>query len=724
MKIASLFGISFIFTILILSTSLPYQTIEAQKGGPDFIPGQYIVVLEDGVSSQNVIKKHGAAPDFVYSHALNGFSAPLSPAALAELKQDPRVKYVEQVQKLSISVQDIPTGIDRIDAEPGTSTTSYADKVTVAIIDTGIADHLDLNVVKKVNCAKKGPFNQECKEGNANDANGHGTHVAGTVAARDNTEGVVGVAPGADLWAMKVFKDNGDGWTSYSIAALDYIIGQGGVDVVNMSLTSSTSQAVNDAVKRTYDAGIVVVVAAGNQLSDASTRSPASAPEAITVSAIADFDGKGGGKADQTVNFSICTEDTDDSFACFSNFGSLIDIAAPGVLILSTWNDGGYATISGTSMASPHVAGAAAKLIADARNSIPSMELTPQQVLNKLVTEDSIKAGETNYFTGDVDAFAEPLLYVGDQTQTTEPTFSISSDPEITIKSGSSDSTTVTVSSVNGFSDDVTLSTTTPTDITATLDPTSVSILIDGSQQSSLTIKVDSSIASGQYDVEISGTNGIITQSTILTVNVQTIPSAPQDLQAAPGDSQVTLTWIAPNSVGGSEITNYNVYRVSSSQETPIATTLGDDLTFTDSELNNDQEYRYKVTSENNVGESDFSIEVSATPSASSTPTFVTVDSVTVTGQGGKNADKHVVVTVVLIDNLGNPISGASVTTELYRDGVFLDDATGTTSDSGTAVFSLKNARSGTYVAHVTNVVAELQWSDKSPVISDPYIKK
>jgi len=698
MKISSLFGISFIFTILILSTSLPYQTIEAQKGGPDFIPGQYIVVLEDGVSSQNVIKKHGAAPDFVYSHALNGFSAPLSPAALAELKQDPRVKYVEQVQKLSISVQDIPTGINRIDAEPGTSTTSYADKVTVAIIDTGIADHLDLNVVKKVNCAKKGPFNQECKEGNANDANGHGTHVAGTVAARDNTEGVVGVAPGANLWAMKVFKDNGDGWTSYSIAALDYIIGQGGVDVVNMSLTSSTSQAVNDAVKRTYDAGIVVVVAAGNQLSDASTRSPASAPEAITVSAIADFNGRGGGGADQTVNFSICTEDTDDSFACFSNFGSLIDIAAPGVLILSTWNDGGYATISGTSMASPHVAGAAAKLIADARNLNPPQELSTSDVLGGLLA-NSITQGD-DYFSGDPDSYAEPLLYVGNT----------SGNPSVSITNpNNGDTVSGTVIITADASDDNGVN--------------KVEFFVDGTLLSSDTISPysyswDTPSSDGTYSISVTvtdtDTNTASDSISVIVNNVDDPPTVsitnPKHLDTVSGTVIITADALDDNGVNKVEFFVDDI-SVGVDSDGNDGWSMSWDTTKV-----SDADYTLKATATDsaNLPSSD-SISVTVSNTSPTTATTVSVSSITYDGEGGKNKDKHLLITIALIDDLQNPVSGASVTIELYRDGGFVDSATGTTGSTGNVSFSLKNAASGCYTTDITSISSNLNWDGISP---------
>ena len=425
MRYIRFFSVSFIITILILSTSLPYQA-EAQKGGPDVIPGRYIVVLEDGVVPQDLTRGHGVVPEFVYSHALNGFSGPISPVALAKLQQDSRVLHIEQDQKMYVSAQITPTGIDRIDAEPSSPGYSYAGLVTIAIIDTGIDfDHPDLNVVKIVNCVGKNWRSSTCTEGTGDDGYGHGTHVAGTVAGLDNGFGVVGIVPGADLVAVKVLNDNGSGYNSWVIAGVDYVTANANsIDVANMSLGGGYSQALNNAVENSIAAGVVYVVAAGNESSNAANYSPASAPNAITVSAMADFDGIGGGLTDQTVVFSSCTEDKDDSFACFSNYGSVVDIMAPGVGIYSTYKNGGYATASGTSMASPHVAGAAAKLISEG--------VSPSNVLIELLA-NAIPSGDSDYLVidDDPDNISEKLLYVGNSVtpieDTTGPTPNIDS---------------------------------------------------------------------------------------------------------------------------------------------------------------------------------------------------------------------------------------------------------------------------------------------------------
>jgi len=549
---------------------------------------------------------------------------------------------------------------------------------------------------------KKGPFNQECKEGNANDANGHGTHVAGTVAAIHNTEGVVGVAPGADLWALKVFKDNGDGWTSYSIAALDYIIEQGGVDVVNMSLTSSTSQAVNDAVKSAVGADIVVVVAAGNQMIDASTRSPASAPEAITVSAIADFDGIGGGLDPQTVSFSICTEvTTDDSFACFSNFGLLIDIAAPGVLILSTWNDGGYATISGTSMASPHVAGAAAKIIADARNSVPSVELIPQQVLHKLTFEDSIKPGDVDYFTGDKDGIAEPLLYVGNT----------SGNPSVSITNPNNDDTvsgTVTITA--DASDDNGVN--------------KVEFFVDGILLSSDTAAPyssswDTPASDGTYSISATVTdNEANTSSDSISVIVNNVDDPPTVSITNPNNDDtvsgtVTITADASDDNGVNKVEFFVDGILLSSDTTAPYSSSWDTTKVSDA--------GYTLTAKATDSASQTStidlVNVTVSNTSPTTATTVSVSSITYGGEGGKNKDKHLLVFVTLKDNFGDPVSGASVTTELFHNDSSMGTATGTTATDGTVTFTLKNAPPGCYTTKVTSVdAADLKWDTDFPV--------
>ena len=228
------------------------------------------------------------------------------------------------------------------------------------MIDTGVqANHPDLKVAQQKNCSLFGI-------GGAGDQNGHGTHVAGTIGALDNQQGVVGMAPGARIWNVRVLNAAGIGMQSDIICGIDYVAANAGsIEVANMSLGGEGSDdgncgqtdgdAEHEAICAAVNAGVTFAVAAGNETQDAANVAPASYDEVITVSALADFNGQPGGGAAST-----CTADEDDTLASFSNFGSDVDIIAPGVCIESTYMGSSYDTLSGTSMASPHVAGAAA----------------------------------------------------------------------------------------------------------------------------------------------------------------------------------------------------------------------------------------------------------------------------------------------------------------------------------------------------------------------------
>lgn len=333
---------------------------------PGTIPGAWIVTVEDGASPDAVAddhrRDHGAQVDQIYRHALSGYAARMSDGAAADVARDRRVASVERDRLMYTTAQEVPTGINRVDAELSTlADIDGSDErvdVDVAVIDTGIADHPDLDVEGGVDCSEE-------RYQTYSDGNGHGTHVAGTVGAIDNSYGVVGVAPGARLWAVKVLSDSGSGSWSDVICGVDWVTANASViEVANMSLgadvrvadtSTCTSGALRIAICNSVSAGITYAVAAGNSKKDASKFVPAAYDEVITVSALADFDGVSDGLGKAT-----CRRDKDDTFADFSNYGEDIDLIAPGVCIKSTWFDGALKTISGTSMAAPHVAGGAA----------------------------------------------------------------------------------------------------------------------------------------------------------------------------------------------------------------------------------------------------------------------------------------------------------------------------------------------------------------------------
>lgn len=393
-------------------------------GGPraEVIPSSYIVVYKTGVESDvatnELASRYGAGVKFVYRHALRGAAVTLPQSRLAALLKHPAVAYIEPNLVVRIAAQILPTGVNRINADldPTANIDGIDDRVDVdiAILDTGIdLDHPDLNLFRYAYCSTVGR-KTSCNENDsgADDGNNHGTHVAGTAAALDNNTGVVGVAPGARLWAVKVLENDGSGSLAQIIAGVDYVTANAGeIDVANMSLSGGgDSQALNDAISASVAAGVVYTLAAGNAKVDVSQVFPAGHPEAITVSALADFDGQEGGTGSGSVSFGApasCTENVDDSFACFSNFGSGVDIMAPGIRIRSTIAGGGTGILDGTSMAAPHVAGAAALYVAQNPGASPA---TVKAAL--LAGGDTTPCANSvdGHCADDPDGIQEPLL--------------------------------------------------------------------------------------------------------------------------------------------------------------------------------------------------------------------------------------------------------------------------------------------------------------------------
>lgn len=372
----------------------------------------YIIVFKDTVNpaseAPGLAKAYDMQPGFIYQHALKGMSAIVPEGRLIALQHDPRVAYIEADIEHHISGQTIPTGIQRIFADENTAIDidgmdDYRVDVDVAVIDTGIdLQHPDLNVLGGVNCTVNGILVASCTPG-GDDDHYHGTHVAGTIGALDNDLGVVGVAPGARLWAVKVLNKRGSGYTSWIVAGIDWVAAHADtIEVANMSLGGSGfSQAEYDAIQGAVTAGVAFAVAAGNEDDDANNYSPGGFDNVLSVSALADYDGVPGGIANPT-----CYTDVDDTLAGFSNWGQEVDVAAPGVCILSTYplEKGGYGTISGTSMASPHVAGALALLAsADNPGNAADVYNLYSQVEN---------AGNFNWIDDSGDGIQEPLLDV------------------------------------------------------------------------------------------------------------------------------------------------------------------------------------------------------------------------------------------------------------------------------------------------------------------------
>jgi subtilisin family serine protease len=426
----------------------------ADSSGDTRIPGRYIVVLEDSVEhtvgvAQAQTETHHGRLGLIYRHAIKGYSARLSKQAAEALRKNPKVKYVVADQEFEIASQSVPTGISRIRAtENATADIDGTDDARVnadiAVIDSGIdPNHPDLNLYKRANCVPPGEGKEssgedeveECVGNSGTDGNGHGTHVAGTAAAIDNGIGVVGAAPGARLWSVKVFNQDGQGYGSWLLAGIDWVRAHAAeIEVANMSLSCNCSfLPVETAVENAVKAGVVISVAAGNSHVNAIFAWPAKSPHVITVSALADYDGKPGGKA------ASGSGSEDDVLAWFSNNGAAVEVAAPGVNIYSTLPTGGsehgtdYGYLSGTSMAAPHVAGAAA-LIASKSN--PNDKTAVEAIRQQLIDEGSQHWTDRYLFNGEelrgsgwtADGIQEPLLDVGPQAAATYTTRAIDLD--------------------------------------------------------------------------------------------------------------------------------------------------------------------------------------------------------------------------------------------------------------------------------------------------------
>jgi subtilisin len=401
--------INLLIVLVLLAMLVSGTAGPARAASPE--AASYIIVFKDAVdpdvAAPGLAKAYGLQTGFIYQHALKGMSAVVPAGRLVALQHDPRVSYVVEDLERGISAQTTPTGIQRMFAAANPEifidgADNYRVDVDVAVIDTGIDfQHPDLDVEGGVNCTLS-ILNAYCATG-GDDDHYHGTHVAGTIGAIDDGDGVVGVAPGARLWAVKVLNKRGSGWSSWIIAGIDWVAANAStIEVANMSLGGAGfSQAEYDAIQGAVDAGVAFAVAAGNEDDDANNYSPGGFDNVLSVSALADFNGLPGGGAAST-----CRTDLDDTLADFSNWGPEVDIAAPGVCILSTYplEKGEYGTISGTSMASPHAAGALA-LLASVNN--------PGNATDVYNLYTAVKnAGNFDWTDDSGDGIQEPLLDV------------------------------------------------------------------------------------------------------------------------------------------------------------------------------------------------------------------------------------------------------------------------------------------------------------------------
>ncbi|MFJ9888075.1 S8 family peptidase [Streptomyces sp. NPDC091287] len=418
--------------VALATASLPATAAERapegvilNAGAPGTISDSYIVTLKDSAAKSDsaqgkaLAKKYGASIERTYRSALNGYAVEASAAEAKKFAADPAVASVSQNRTFTVSAtQNNPPswGLDRIDQRslPLDQRYTYPDKagegVTAYVIDTGVRiSHSDFG-----GRAANG-YDAIDNDNVAQDGHGHGTHVAGTVAGTAH-----GVAKKAKIVGVRVLNNQGSGTTAQVVAGIDWVTANAVKPAVaNMSLGGGADAVLDAAVQRSIAAGITYAVAAGNESTNANTKSPARVAEAITVGSTTNTDAR----------------------SSFSNFGAVVDIFAPGSSITSTWNtsDSATNTISGTSMASPHVAGAAAIYLADNPAS------TPAQVSAGLVAA-STPGVVTNPGTGSPNR----LLYVGPGGTTPPPGKKFENTTGYAINDNATVEAPVTVTGITG----------------------------------------------------------------------------------------------------------------------------------------------------------------------------------------------------------------------------------------------------------------------------------
>ncbi|MGW3601700.1 S8 family peptidase [Micromonospora sp. NPDC005161] len=489
-------------TLTLLAAATPALAAEPTgairaAGGDTAVADSYIVVFKDtavsrgtvGDNADRLIGRHGGTVARTYGAALRGFEIRVGAKAAARIAADPAVAYVEQNHTVSIAgTQTNPPswGLDRIDQRnlPLNSSYTYpntASNVRAYIIDTGVLyGHNDFG-------GRAVSGFDAVDGGSADDCNGHGTHVAGTVGGSS-----YGVAKGVQIVGVRVLNCQGSGTNAQVVAGIDWVTANAVKPAVaNMSLGGGANSSIDTAVTNSINSGVTYAVAAGNGNAlgvrqNACNYSPARVASAITVGA--------------TQN--------NDAAASFSNFGTCVDILAPGVNITSAWYTGSSATntISGTSMASPHVAGAAALVL----SANPSW--SPQQVRDNLVNNSTPNV-VTNVGTGTPNR----LLYVVNGTPPAND-FSVSVSPTSgSTAPGGSVTATVGTATTAGSAQSVSLSASgLPAGATASFSPSTVT----SGGSSTLTIATSASTPAGSYPVTITGSGAAGTRTATYTLTV------------------------------------------------------------------------------------------------------------------------------------------------------------------------------------------------------------
>ena len=621
--------------------------LPTSPGTDELARDSWIVILDADISpdeAPRLARAAGGTAGLRYTHALNGFQFKGSAQAAEALRSNPQVASVQPDRPVYLT-ETLPYGVRRIDAYvPGGSGAYQAgyrgNGARIAILDTGIdLDHPDL--VASID----GSSGKNCvAQGDPNDGYGHGTHVAGSAAAPLNGVGVVGVAPEAQLVAVKVFDDAGNSSEALVLCGIDHITGlntdgdpANDIDVANMSWGEQRAwgDCVNDNLHRAicaaHAANIKLVGGAGNSAVSGSTFVPAAYPEVLAVSALADFDGEPGGAAGCGYVPALLWIECDDTLAFFSNTVGNQDFIAPGVNVHSTWAGGGYRTENGTSMAAPHVTGVVALLAA------LDDTLTPAAIRDVLLMSGECPNGQwadadatagcagQGTWPDDTDGSTETLPnalraaeLVADGAPPpppppTEP--EVPGAPVLSSATGGLGSVSLTWSApasdggspITGY------------EVWRGTAAGAETLLTTVGVQTSYT---DASVNPGElYWYQVAAVNEIGSGPLSNELSARSVlpPSAPT-LLGAPADNAVALSWTEPADDGGSPVTGYSIYRrIGSGDEGLLVTTAGDTTIYVDFGVTNGTSYTYRVAASNTAGEGAFSNAVTVVPSGSAT---------------------------------------------------------------------------------------------------------
>ena len=606
-----------------------------------------------GPPEQDLVRAHGGEIYRQFS-IVDVIAASMKQQQADALAQNIRVRYVEPDGPVYALDQTVPWGIDRMFGDEEYSFETWNDStgkgIGVAILDTGIdEDHEDLPELL-------GGENTVDDTHWGSDGHGHGTHVAGTVAALDNEVGVVGVGPEIGLYAVKVLDDGGSGSVSSVVGGIEWAV-EKDIPVLNMSLGSSSgSTTMKDACDDAYEAGHLLVAAAGNSGNPPGRGDnvgyPAAYDSVIAVAA-------------STIN---------DNRASFSSTGPAVELIAPGVSVLSTIPDDDYDTKSGTSMASPHATGVAALAWAE------NLDLTNVEI-RKILQDTAEDLGLDSNHQGHGLVRADlAVREVGD----VEPAATGNIEGTVADEGGAIEGATVVVEG---------------TDLSATTDA-------DG-------YYVIENVPAGEQDITASA-DGYYSETATVTVEEDATVTQDFTLEAIPPAPSYTVSGTVTSEGNALEGATVTIEGTGQSAKTDSEGTYS---------ISDVEEGTYDITA-SKVG---YNSETKTVTVDSDTTADFTLEEVTVEGvvrvesitystRGGRLNDRHLDVTLLLLDDQDKPVADASVFATLHRDDENSWDYQGTTGSDGTVTFSLNNHGSGCYETEVTAVEAEgLEWDGVTP---------